>query len=136
MRTTLVALSLGLAVVAQAEMPTRDVAAIFLNLKDEKAECRFLMQLCADYDGAFKAWNAATFHNPGGGREEQATLDRAGTDVTRAVEILLVKHDRLPRCINECLKEYPLARSPMVRWHPAPKEPGSHDWEMPKSLVK
>jgi hypothetical protein len=121
---------------ARAEVPTRDVAAIFLSLKDEAAECRFLMQLCADYDAAFMAWNRATFHNPGGGREEEAAVDRAGADVTHAVEILLVKHERLPRCVNECLKTYPVARSRMVKWHPAPKEPGSHDWEMPKSLVK
>jgi hypothetical protein len=135
-RSIILACLCVLLTIARSEVPTRDVSAIVLSLKDEKAECRLLMQLCADYDEANKAWMSATFHNPGGGKEEEAAMDRAHADLTHVVETLLVKHEKLPRCVNDCLREHPMARSCMVKWHPEPKEPGSKDWVMPKSLVK
>ena len=140
-------LTFAVAITAQAQVPTQDVAAFMMSLKDEKAECRYLAQLFAANEAADRAYltslRACGDVHCGSVELEELTgpyqrqAERATDDIHRAVQTLLVKHDKLPHCIVDDLNspQYPTAFDPLRPWHPERNE-ATKVWSLPKSLVK
>ena len=114
-------LALALILVAPTIAGADDIGSTMAALKDEKAQCRYLLQLCGEYaiDAQIASENLAAAQTavaqaktkreaaPAMARAEVAmSAKRQSLDkVTSARSVMKAMHEKMPPCVEECVDD-------------------------------
>lgn len=80
-------------------LASEDVGSVMASLNDQKAECRYLLEICGEYVGAETLAHLAMM--PWG--DAIALAERKRGEITTAAGIMKGKREKMPACVAECV---------------------------------